>query len=221
MQDYRYPLSRFLEEHFDGFETKELAMILVALHLIVKYHGDKPRRTGEPGWEHCLHVAATVRESKLGAIAIVCALLHDVLEDYASSLAKKKHQPSVISEMVNNLENTIEIEFGSKALSIVRYLTKTDKNTYMGQLVVGAEEHFEVAFIKLADRIHNISTVALLTDDTTWQKRYLCETTEEVLPTLERCTQYVPPEYKGGYELLLEGLRQDTQEALGLCHTPA
>jgi (p)ppGpp synthase/HD superfamily hydrolase len=197
-----------LGEHFDRFTDRELANILVALHLIVNCHGNKPRRTGEPGWEHCLFTASIIRENDLDATAVVCALLHDVLEDC---------EPSEFE----GLKSSIETRFGSKALKITLYLTKSDKNTYMEQLVAGSKKHFEVAFIKVADRIHNVSTVALLTSYRAWQTSYLRETEEKLLPTLEDCTRYIPPEHREKYETLMERLRRDTSEALGLCRTLA
>lgn len=200
-EDHRYPLSRFMSLHLDRFNDRERAMILTAIHMAVKYHGDKPRRTGEPGWEHCLYTASMVWESGLGAIAIVCALLHDIIEDCDESQREQ-------------LKAGIVREFGDQVLEIVLYLTKTSKNTYVQQLVEGAQKHFEVAFVKLADRIHNVSTVALLTDNRTWQRSYLRETLDEMIPTLERCTGYIPRDFRAQYKLQLVRLQRDTQEAL-------
>lgn len=189
-----------MKMHLDRFNMQERSMILTALHMAVLYHGNKPRRTGEPGWEHCLYVAAKTADAGHSALCIVCALLHDIIEDR--------------SEIAEKLMEDIRHEFGPRALAIALILTKTDEATYMTQLEAGCARHFEVGPIKLYDRTHNVSTVVLLDSNREWQLTYLEESLEEVIPTLKRCVALMPREHRARYTLDLARLTAQTRRAL-------
>lgn len=200
MQDHRYPLHTFMQMHLDRFTTRERSMIFTALHMAVLYHGNKPRRTGEPGWEHCLYVAAKTAEAGHSAIAIVCALLHDIIEDR--------------DDIAERLKRDIKREFGNEALETVLILTKVDEAVYMVQLETGCVKYFQVAPIKMYDRTHNVSTVVLLDSNREWQLSYLEESLDEVIPTLERCAALMPREHYARYILDLTLLKTQTRRAL-------
>ena len=125
-------------------------MVEKAFYLAVNAHCNQRRRTGEPYIYHPIEVATIAADDiGLGRTSIVCALLHDVVEDTEYTL------------------EDIESMFGETVAHIIDGLTKLDK-------VEGAEslqaENFKkiistlstdirVVLIKLADRLHNMRTL--------------------------------------------------------------
>ena len=82
-------------------------MIRLAFDMALEAHKDMRRKTGEPYILHPLAVALICAEEiGLGPLAIVCALLHDTVEDTYMTL------------------EDIRSSFGEKAATIVDGLTK-------------------------------------------------------------------------------------------------
>src|SRR6187401_1912363 len=81
--------------------------IRLAFDMAMEAHKDMRRKSGEPYILHPLSVAQIVAEEiGLGTVAVVCALLHDTVEDTYLTLTD------------------IEKNFGKKAASIIDGLTK-------------------------------------------------------------------------------------------------
>lgn len=126
-----------------------------AFRLALEAHRDMRRRSGEPYIFHPLGVATIcVEEIGLGATSVVCALLHDVVEDTEYSL-----------EDIRGL-------FGDKVASIIDGLTKIkgifDQRTTsihaenFKRLLLTLSDDVRVILIKLADRLHNMRTLDAL-----------------------------------------------------------
>lgn len=126
-------------------------MIRQAFDLSMEAHKDMRRKTGEPYILHPLAVAQICAEEiGLGPLAIVCALLHDTVEDTHLTL------------------EDIKSNFGEKAASIVDGLTKIagvfDKGTSLQaenfrKMLLTLSDDIRVILIKLADRLHNMRTL--------------------------------------------------------------
>ncbi|MBE0641672.1 MAG: bifunctional (p)ppGpp synthetase/guanosine-3',5'-bis(diphosphate) 3'-pyrophosphohydrolase, partial [Bacteroidales bacterium] len=123
-----------------------------ALNMALDAHKDMRRRSGEPYIYHPLEVARIVAgEIGLGTTSIVCALLHDVVEDTDHSL------------------EDIERMFGDKVARIIDGLTKIkgifDQTTESIQaenfkkMLLTLSDDVRVILIKLADRLHNMRTL--------------------------------------------------------------
>lgn len=115
-------------------------------------HQDMRRKSGEPYIYHPLAVAQIcVEEIGLGTTSIICALLHDVVEDTDTSL------------------KDIEAMFGLKVSKIIDGLTKISEVFEYGtsqqaenfrKMLLTLSEDIRVILIKLADRLHNMRTLA-------------------------------------------------------------
>ncbi|MCF8227764.1 MAG: RelA/SpoT family protein [Bacteroidales bacterium] len=123
-----------------------------AFNLAVEAHKGMRRKSGEPYVYHPLDVARIVAEDMgLGTTSIVCALLHDVVEDTDYSL------------------KDIETQFGEKIARIIDGLTKIeeifDHTTTSIQaenfkkILLTLSDDVRVILIKLADRLHNMRTL--------------------------------------------------------------
>ena len=123
----------------------------------VAYEGHKgmKRKSGEPYIMHPLAVARIVsQEMGLGVKSIICALLHDVVEDSEYTI-----------EDIENL-------FGQKIASIIDGLTKIsgvfDSNSSFQaenfrKMLLTLSDDVRVILVKLADRLHNMRTLYALT----------------------------------------------------------
>ena len=126
-------------------------MIRLAFDMALEAHKDMRRKTGEPYILHPLAVALICAEEiGLGPLAIVCALLHDTVEDTYMTL------------------EDIRSSFGEKAATIVDGLTKIsgvfDKGTSLQaenfrKMLLTLSDDIRVILIKLADRLHNMRTL--------------------------------------------------------------
>ena len=145
---YRY----LLKDCKPNIDKNDRLMIRKAFNLAVKAHKDMRRQTGEPYIYHPIAVAQIcVSEIGLGGTSVVCALLHDVVEDTDYTITD-------IKEL-----------FGEKVAKIVDGLTKLtgifDKNTGNLQaenykrMLLTLSDDVRVILIKLADRLHNLRTL--------------------------------------------------------------
>jgi len=131
--------------------------IRAAYELAVDAHKTQRRKSGEPYVLHPIEVARIcTQEIGLGATAIICALLHDVVEDTPVSL------------------NDIKEQFGERVALIVNGLTKLDfKSEDSADVESPQAENFKkvlstlivdvrVVLIKMADRLHNMRTLGAM-----------------------------------------------------------
>jgi len=136
----------------DDVVQEDKHLIRKALNLAMDAHKNTRRKNGEPYIYHPLDVALiTLHEIGLGTVAVVCALLHDVVEDSDYTL------------------EYIEMHFGGKVKDIIDGLTKIEEipevNTPSMQaenfrkVIISLSEDVRVILIKLADRLHNMRTL--------------------------------------------------------------
>lgn len=123
-----------------------------AFNLAAEAHKDMRRRTGEPYIYHPIEVARIVAgEMGLGKTSVICALLHDVVEDTDFTLKQ------------------IENQFGNKVARIIDGLTKIKDILDHSSTSIQAEnfkkmlltlsDDVRVILIKIADRLHNMRTL--------------------------------------------------------------
>jgi GTP pyrophosphokinase len=132
-------------------EDGDAKLIKKAFNVSQDAHKNMRRRSGEPYIFHPLAVAQIcVEEIGLGTTSIVCALLHDVVED-------------------TDLEiEDIERHFGKKVATIIDGLTKISGVFEYGtsqqaenfrKMLLTLSEDVRVILVKLADRLHNMRTL--------------------------------------------------------------
>ncbi|TSD67527.1 bifunctional (p)ppGpp synthetase/guanosine-3',5'-bis(diphosphate) 3'-pyrophosphohydrolase [Inquilinus sp. KBS0705] len=132
-------------------------MIRKAFDMALESHKDMRRKSGEPYIYHPIAVAQIAAEEiGLGTTSIVCALLHDVVEDTDVTL------------------EDIEMEFGKKVAKIIDGLTKIsgvfDTNSSLQaenfrKMLLTLADDVRVILIKLADRLHNMRTMEFMPRD--------------------------------------------------------
>ena len=154
--------------------------------MAVEAHSKQRRKSGEPYILHPIEVARIcVQEIGLGPTAVICALLHDVVED----------TPVTLDEIRN--------KFGDKITMIVDGLTKLD-GLYSGEnpqaenfrkVVSTLVEDVRVVLIKMADRLHNLRTIGSMPRHK--QLKIAAETTYIYAPLAHRLGLYnIKTEYQ-------------------------
>ena len=115
-------------------------------------HRGQRRTSGEPYIRHPVAVATIVARQGLDDIAVAAALLHDAVEDTAVGL--------------DDLERAFDSELahivdGVTKLDRVHYDTKEEQQAAtMRKMIVAIAQDLRVLIIKLADRLHNLQTIA-------------------------------------------------------------
>ncbi len=147
LKEYR-ALLRSLRKNVSPGEKK---MIRQAFEISMEAHKDMRRKSGEPYVIHPIKVARIVTEEMgLDATSVICALLHDVVEDTEVTLQE------------------IESHFNKEVAKIVDGLTKIsgifDLNSSLQaenfrKLLLTLNDDIRVILIKLADRLHNMRTL--------------------------------------------------------------
>ena len=169
-----------------------LALVLDAYHETHRYHSEdlirraydraaaahanQRRLSGEPYIHHPLAVAHILARSGFDEKILAAALLHDVLEDTDES------------------REEIETDFGSEVTLLVDGLTKLDRLkladrttqqvTALRKMLVTMARDLRVLFIKFADRLHNMQTLAALPPQR--QESIAAETLQVYAPLADR-----------------------------------
>ncbi|HEY8419104.1 MAG TPA: bifunctional (p)ppGpp synthetase/guanosine-3',5'-bis(diphosphate) 3'-pyrophosphohydrolase [Clostridia bacterium] len=138
--------------HYYPAESKTLEN---ALEFAWKAHEGQKRESGEPYITHPMGVADILIDLGMDIATICAALLHDVLEDTSIS------------------EENLKKDFGEEICELVKGVTKLDKIVFKSKEEEQAEnfrkmffamaKDIRVILIKLADRLHNMRTIAALT----------------------------------------------------------
>ena len=117
----------------------------------MKAHGNQKRASGDPYFSHPLEVAAILTDLKLDDATIATALLHDVIEDTASTRAEidQLFGPE-IGSLVDGLTKIRRLDLVSK---------KAEQAENFRKLLIAISSDIRVLFVKLADRLHNMRTL--------------------------------------------------------------
>ena len=160
---YRHPKAR-------------IATITNAYQVAAEAHRSQLRSSGESYINHPLAVARIVAEIGLDETSVAAALLHDAVEDTEITL------------------QDVEQNFGSEIAAIVDGVTKLDRIQFdsreaqqaatMRKMLVAMAKDIRVLLIKLADRLHNMRTIASLPEFK--QRRIAQETLDIYTPLAHR-----------------------------------
>ncbi|MDQ4061306.1 MAG: HD domain-containing protein, partial [Pseudomonadota bacterium] len=139
----------------------------------MKAHGSQTRASGDPYFSHPLEVAAILTDLKLDDATIAAALLHDTIEDTATT------------------KGEIDTLFGEEIGSLVEGLTKIRKLDLVSKRAAQAENlrklllaiasDVRVLLVKLADRLHNMRTLDHVPES---KRRRIAEETMDIYAPL-------------------------------------
>ena len=117
-------------------------------------HKNQRRASGEPYISHPIQVADLLVDLGMDCETIAAALLHDVLEDTpVTSDAMTREFSKNITELVTGVTKLDKIKFSSREQTQAENFRK---------LFFAMAKDVRVIIIKLADRVHNMRTIAYL-----------------------------------------------------------
>ncbi|MBM3887293.1 bifunctional (p)ppGpp synthetase/guanosine-3',5'-bis(diphosphate) 3'-pyrophosphohydrolase, partial [Candidatus Dependentiae bacterium] len=154
----------------------QLPLIQKAFQIAKEAHEQQKRSSGEPYITHPLAVAQILADMHVDADTLCAAILHDVLED--TRLQKKlliKEFNTDIADLVDGVSKLSQVEFSSKA--------EAQAENYRKMLLAMTRD-IRVIIVKLADRLHNMRTLAGLSEAK--KQRVSRETLEIYAPLANR-----------------------------------
>ncbi|MEZ5261437.1 MAG: bifunctional (p)ppGpp synthetase/guanosine-3',5'-bis(diphosphate) 3'-pyrophosphohydrolase [Acidimicrobiales bacterium] len=162
---------------FKGRQARtQAALVAKAWELASGLHAGQMRRSGEAYISHPLAVAQIVAEQTNDPVTIAAALLHDVVEDTAVTLADLEREfPVEVATIVDGVTKLDRIHFASK---------EAQQAATMRKLFVAMANDLRVLIIKLADRLHTMRTLAAMSVEA--QHRIARETLDVYAPLAHR-----------------------------------
>ena len=172
------------DEMFEALITKikescpgmDLGRIRAAYDMARLAHSGQLRKDGSPYVTHCVAAADITVDMGLDEDSIVSALLHDVIED------------------TNLTHDDIARQFGEAVADIVEGVTKLTRVQYtskedeqmenLRKMLMAMAKDIRVILIKIADRLHNMRTMAYQSADK--QRSKSLETMEIYAPIAHR-----------------------------------
>ena len=139
------------------------------------------RKTGAPYIYHPLEVATIAAEDLgLGATAVVCAFLHDVVEDTEYTLEDIEHIfDKKVAQIVDGL---------TKIEGVFDYANNSIQSENFKKLLTAMGNDMRVILIKLCDRLHNMRTLESMPENK--QLKIASETQQLYVPLAHRLGLY-------------------------------
>src|SRR3984885_12569633 len=169
-EDMVAPLLAEFSSHRPDDDT---ATIVAAARCALSAHDGQFRRSGEPYITHPIAVATIVAELGLDAQTVAAALLHDAVEDTGLTLESitEAFGPGV-AKVVDGVTKLDRLQFDSKEAQQAATIRK---------MLVAMADDWRVLLIKLADRLHNMRTLAVMPE---WKQRRTAQETFDVYAPL-------------------------------------
>ncbi len=151
----------------------DCALVEHAYCFAAEKHASQRRRSGEPYINHPVEVAVILAELKMDSDVVCAALLHDTVEDTEVSLADVRDIfGDTIALLVDGVTKLTNIEVDSMDEKQALNLRK---------MFLAMSKDIRVIIVKLADRLHNMRTLAALRED---RRRFKARETMDVYAPL-------------------------------------
>jgi GTP diphosphokinase / guanosine-3',5'-bis(diphosphate) 3'-diphosphatase len=153
--------------------TADEALLNRAYVYAMKAHGNQKRASGAPFFSHPLEVAAILAEMRLDDATIATALLHDTIEDTATTRGEIDTLfGREIGTLVDGLTKIKKLDLVTK---------KAEQAENFRKLLLAISSDIRVLLVKLADRLHNMRTLENLKPQ---KRRIIAEETMDIYAPL-------------------------------------
>ena len=170
----------------DKFTPEAMDVIRRACELAERAHDGQFRLSGEPYFQHSLAVANILVDVNMDNETVAAALLHDVVEDTEFTLEELRREfGDRIAALVDGVTKMVVIR-SFKGLDETTRKEKKERAQAesLRKMLLAMVEDVRVVLIKLADRMHNMRTLAVMPDDK--KKRIARETLDIYAPLANR-----------------------------------
>ena len=179
-------LMQAIKESGRSYDTDR---IMAAYQVAKEAHKDQRRRSGEPYISHPVAVAIILVGLGMDTETLVAALLHDVVEDTATTGESiEKQFGEDVALMVNGVTKLGQVPFSTREEQQAENVRK---------MLLAMAQDVRVIIIKLADRLHNMRTLESMPPQKQRDK------------SLETMEVYAPLAHRLGLKLVKEEL-EDT-----------
>jgi GTP diphosphokinase / guanosine-3',5'-bis(diphosphate) 3'-diphosphatase len=167
-------LQDLLAETATYLAPQDLERIERAYELAKLAHQGVSRRSGEPYIQHPLEVALLLADMRIDADGIAAALLHDVVEDTAYSLDDIRERfGAAVASIVDGVTKfnalvpaSVASDDGTsdeeRRARQARELKRRQRAETVRKLLLAMAEDPRVVVLKLADRLHNMRTLGVM-----------------------------------------------------------
>jgi GTP pyrophosphokinase len=208
-------LYRQLEERVRTARPKDDVGVLErAYRYARKCHGNQMRRDGSPYMTHPLHVSLLLANMQMDMVCLQTGLLHDVVEDTDGTIDEiRRLFGEEVARCVDGVTKLSKVNFYSREEAQAESVRK---------MLLAMVTDIRVIIVKLADRLHNIQTLAALPRDR--QERIALETLEIYAPIAHRlgmgkirgeledlAFEYVEPEAWADLKREIEAKREENE----------
>jgi RelA/SpoT family (p)ppGpp synthetase len=150
-------------------ESDQVKEIYRAYLFGAEAHEGQHRASGEPYIHHPIEVARILADMRLDYETIVAAILHDVIEDTETAKGQIAEEfGAEVADLVDGVSKLTQITFKSKA--------EFQAENFRKMLLAMARD-IRVILVKLADRLHNMRTLAALAPE---KRRQIARETLEI-----------------------------------------
>lgn len=170
-----------LEHAQPHYEEDQLLELEHAIDYASKAHVGQKRKSGEPYIIHPLHVADTLVDWGMDIDTVLAGILHDTVEDTDATLEEIENLfGRDVAFLVDGVTKVSQARAGMQDLT--QYLPQTKDN--LSKLLIAVGQDVRVIIIKLADRLHNMSTLQHMSPEK--QKKIARESLEVFAPMADR-----------------------------------
>ena len=157
MREQFAKLQKHMRKHMPG---ADLEIVRKAYRAANDAHLGMERDSGEPYISHPLEVARILANLNLDPVTVAAGLLHDVLEDTRIDRAELVREfGEEITALVDGVSKIKSMKWTESQPS---HMEKQAEN--LRKMLVATAKDVRVILIKLADRLHNMRTIAYLRD---------------------------------------------------------
>lgn len=170
-------LNQIMHQYLDEASIND---VFYAYQYAREAHSGQFRKSGEPYIIHPVAVSIVLAEQKLPKKVLICALLHDVIEDTDVTYEDIKEKFG---------EDVADVVEGVTKLGNIQGLTNDQvQAANHHKIILAAAKDIRVILVKLADRVHNMRTIKHMRDEK--KKKIATETLEVYAPLAHRLGMY-------------------------------
>jgi len=165
-------IEEIVEKVGGNYPQADLDLLRRAYFFSAREHKGQTRASGEPYLVHPLEVANILAEMRLDEVSVATGLLHDVVEDTLVDLETiDRYFGTEIAHLVDGLTKIAQVSHTS------RTSPEEQQAENVRKMLLAMVTDVRVVLVKLADRLHNMRTLAHLKPE---KRQRIAKETEDI-----------------------------------------